>query len=157
MDASISKLTDLNRKTPLRKAVIEFEAQQKQGKGFIEVSKQEQPPADGMRDTQMSFASSTNRQSLFSPGSTTRGQSPGGFGASQYEGNWGGKSFKLDNPETKTIEARTTRRMMSLGDRRNPGTNQSTNENYLANHPISALTQSSWRRDRDVLPALEGT
>lgn len=108
----------------------------------------------------MSFASST-RQSLFSPGSThTRGQSPGGFGSSQYEGNWGGSSKQLklgqDDDSRRTIDVRSTRRMMSLGEKRTPGTNQSSNENYLANHPISTLTQSSWRRDRDVLPALEG-
>ena len=39
---------------------------------------------------------------------------------------------------------------MSLGEggrRRNPGTNQSNNnEQYLANHPISTLTQNNWRR-----------
>ena len=47
---------------------------------------------------------------------------------------------------------------MSLGDKRNPGTNQSANENYLANHPISTLTQSSWvRRDNNALPVIEGT
>jgi len=90
----------------------------------------------------------------------TRGQSPGGFGASQYDGDWGGR-FKLDPPDSgsrKTIDARPTRggRLMSLGERRTPGTNQSTNESYLANHPISHMTQSSWRREQDVLPTLEG-
>ena len=99
LDTTVSKLDDLNRKTPLRKAIIEYESQQKQGKNYIDVGKSEnklvsQPSnaEDQMRDTQMSFASSTQRQSLFSPGSThtmARGQSPGGFGSSQYDGNWG--------------------------------------------------------------------
>jgi hypothetical protein len=62
---------------------------------------------DAMRDTRMSFASSTNRQSLFSPGShATRGQSPGGFGASQYNGGgdlnstWKSQ-FRLDGSSAK--------------------------------------------------------
>ena len=62
----MSKLDDLNRKTPLRKAIIEYESQQKQGKNYIDVGKSEnklvsQPSnaEDQMRDTQMSFASST--------------------------------------------------------------------------------------------------
>lgn len=48
------------------------------------------------------------------------------------------------------------RRMMSLGERRAPGTNQS--ENYLANHPISSLTQSSWTKapGATMLPAIDG-
>ena len=48
------------------------------------------------------------------------------------------------------------RKMASLGARREPGTNQSTTENYLANHPISNLTQSTWRREKDTLPSIEG-
>ena len=46
---------------------------------------------------------------------------------------------------------------MSLGERRNPGTNMSQNEQYLSNHPISTLTQSSWRRQKDVLPSIDGS
>jgi len=49
---------------------------------------------------------------------------------------------------------------MSLGDgvrRRHPGTNQSQHdEQYLANHPVSTMTQNNWRRQQDVLPALPG-
>ena len=41
LDNSVSKLDDLNRKTPLRKAIIEFESQQKQGKNYIDVGKVE--------------------------------------------------------------------------------------------------------------------
>ena len=66
LDTTVSKLDDLNRKTPLRKAIIEYESQQKQGKNYIDVGKSEnklvsQPSnaEDQMRDTQMSFASST--------------------------------------------------------------------------------------------------
>jgi len=125
-----------------------------------------------MRDTQMSFASST-RQSLFSPGSSaTRGMSPGGFGQSQYgaESGWG--RGRLDShakhPQQSPSVAdesfasinSSSRRMMSLGDggrRRHPGTNQSQHdEQYLANHPVSTMTQNNWRRQQDVLPALPG-
>lgn len=49
---------------------------------------------------------------------------------------------------------------MSLGDgarRRNPGTNESQSDaQYLANHPVSTLTQNNWRRQQDVLPSLPG-
>lgn len=41
LDTSVGGLTDLNRKTPLRKAIIEYETQQKQGKGYIDVNSQE--------------------------------------------------------------------------------------------------------------------
>lgn len=82
----------------------------------------------------MSFASSTNRQSLFSPGShATRGQSPGGFGASQYNGGgdlgstWKSQ-FRLDGSNAKfpspSLDADSSkrklpvaRRMMSTGER----------------------------------------
>jgi len=47
--------------------------------------------------------------------------------------------------------------MMSLGERRTPGTNLSNNEQYLSDHPISNLTQSNWRRPKDALPSLEGS
>jgi len=116
----------------------------------------------------MSFASST-RQSLFSPGShATRGQSPGGFGSSQYDG-FGGSRFK--NPsEASSLHMGTpnrgvgdshssftnTRRMMSLGEKRTPGTNQSESADYMANHPVSSMTQANWRKPKDTLPSLEG-
>lgn len=73
LDTSVGKLDSINRKTPLRKTIIEHESQQKQGKSILDVGKQasaDQPAmqtnlgaqtADKMRDTQMSFASSTNR------------------------------------------------------------------------------------------------
>ena len=63
LDNSVGKLSDLNRKTPLRKAIIEHESQQKQGKGYLDMGKQQEhahstaqlnPGAhagDGMRDT----------------------------------------------------------------------------------------------------------
>lgn len=57
-------------------------------------------------------------------------------------------------PGSATTTSR--RKMASLGERRQPGTNQSSTENYLANHPISNLTQSTWRRDKDTLPSIEG-
>lgn len=38
LDESVGKLNNVNRKTPLRKVIIEYEQQQKQGKGYIEVS-----------------------------------------------------------------------------------------------------------------------
>jgi len=41
LDATASKLDDLNRKTPLRKAIIELESQQKAGKGYLDVGKEE--------------------------------------------------------------------------------------------------------------------
>lgn len=159
LDASVSKLSDLNRKTPLKKAIIEFESQQKQGKALIDMQQAVLPQhqtIDPMRDTKMSFASSTNRQSLFSPGSTmTRGQSPGGFGSSQYDGNWGKKDTITHSDKMGPSSKRG--RMMSVGERKSPwNAKGKTNENYLANHPISNLTQSTWRREKDVLPALEG-
>ena len=96
----------------------------------------------------MSFASSLNRQSLFSPGSSVagggRGQSPGGFGGSQYD-NWNGR-FKMDSSHTTLHDpheqphGRQKQRMMSLGEKRTPGTNSSQTEQYLSNHPISTLT-----------------
>ena len=165
LDQSVGKLSDINRKTPLRKAIIEHEGQQKQGKGLVDfrdgsaqpLVSQPTAPVDRMRDTGMSFASST-KESLFSPGSETltRDQSMGGFGKSQYEGPWG-RRFE-EEQQRQTIESSghtATRRMMSLGERRNPS-GMPSNEKYLANHPISTLTQSSWRRERDVLPAIEG-
>jgi len=46
---------------------------------------------------------------------------------------------------------------MSLGEKRAPGTNHGKNsESYLADHPISSHTQSSWRRPKDTLPSLDG-
>ena len=107
----------------------------------------------------MSFASSTARQSLFSPGSQmTRGQSPGGFGSSQYDGNWSRKDMQSITQSDKHLPAKRNR-MMSVGESKSPWQNQNqtkSNENYLANHPISNLTQSTWRRDQDVLPKIEG-
>ena len=44
---------------------------------------------------------------------------------------------------------------MSLGEKRNPGTNQGKNEDYLSNHPVSNLTQSSWRKTKDSLPSID--
>jgi len=38
LDTSVGGLSDLNRKTPLKKAIIEYETQQKQGKGYIDVN-----------------------------------------------------------------------------------------------------------------------
>lgn len=110
LDASVGKLDSINRKTPLRKAIIEHETHQRQGKSILDVGKQNslaadhQTPLNGsnhktidpMRESQMSFASSTARQSLFSPGSTTRGMSPGGFGSSQYGGDGGWGRSRLD-------------------------------------------------------------
>mmetsp|Transcript_37599 Transcript_37599/g.57616 ORF Transcript_37599/g.57616 Transcript_37599/m.57616 type:complete len:212 (+) Transcript_37599:3243-3878(+) len=64
LDSSLSKLPDLNRKTPLRKAIIEHEQQQREGKGYIDMGRQQeakQPGEQNMRDTQMSFASSSIR------------------------------------------------------------------------------------------------
>ena len=103
-----------------------------------------------MRDTAMSFASSTNRQSLFSPGST---HTMGGMGSSQYDNNWG----KINNPDTSQTPGNVrSRRMMSLGDRRNPGTNTGKTEDYLSNHPVSTnMTQSSWRKPKDSLPSID--
>ena len=76
-----------------------------------------------------------------------------GFGASQYDNNWG----KINNNEVSSNpgDSRQTRRMMSLGDRRNPGTNQGKTEDYYSNHPVSTLTQSSWRKPLDSLPAID--
>lgn len=61
LDASVGKLDDLSRKTPLRKAIIEHESQQKQGRGLIDVSRQDsglvvsgqsiEASGDRMRDT----------------------------------------------------------------------------------------------------------
>lgn len=48
-----------------------------------------------------------------------------------------------------------TRRMMSLGEKRTPGTNQSENADYMANHPVSSVTQANWRRPKDPLPSLD--
>lgn len=81
LDQSVGRLDSINRKTPLRKAIIEHETQQRQGKSILDVGKQasaatllasdeQQTPLqyssskpnqtiDQMRDTQMSFASST--------------------------------------------------------------------------------------------------
>ena len=67
LDTSVGKLDDLNRKTPLRKAIIEHESQQKAGKGYLDVGKEEafvsqinpgMQTEQKMRDTAMSFASS---------------------------------------------------------------------------------------------------
>ena len=44
--------------------------------------------------------------------------------------------------------------MTSLNEKRTPGNNK--NENYLANHPISNLTQSSWTKMPSGLPPVEG-
>jgi hypothetical protein len=42
LDTTVSKLDDLKRKTPLRKAIIEHESQQKSGKGYAaDMSKEE--------------------------------------------------------------------------------------------------------------------
>jgi hypothetical protein len=41
LDSTVSKLDDLQRKTPLRKAIIEFESQQKAGRAYIDVGKEE--------------------------------------------------------------------------------------------------------------------
>lgn len=38
LDSTVSKLSDLNRKTPLKKAIIEFETEQKKGKALIDTS-----------------------------------------------------------------------------------------------------------------------
>lgn len=116
---------------------------------YSSAGKQNQTIDQQMRDTQMSFASST-RQSLFSPGSSaTRGMSPGGFGQSQYGGESGWGRSRLDGQAKQSqlgdesFSQTQSRRMMSLGEggrRRNPGTNQSqSDEQYLANHPVSTL------------------
>ena len=173
LDATVSKLDDINRKTPLRKVIIEYETAQKQGKNYIEAGIAEGPGAnqsiDPMRDTQMSFASST-RQSLFSPGShATRGRegSPGGFGSSQYDGFGGGRfknptdgsSLHMGTPNQGVGDSHSSftasRRMMSEGPKRTPGTNQS-NADYMANHPVSSQTQANWRKPKDTLPSLGG-
>ena len=71
LDSAVNKLS-ITRKTPIRKCIIEHETQQKQNKMLINVNEPVPilPTAEEqqMRDTGMSFASST-RQSLFSPGS----------------------------------------------------------------------------------------
>ena len=141
LDATVSKLDDINRKTPLRKVIIEYETAQKTGKNYIEAGIAEGPgnsmvqSSDQMRNTQMSFASST-RQSLFSPGSQAT-ETPGGFGSSQYDGFGGGRfknpsdasSLHMGTPQRGVGDSHSsftnTRRMMSLGERRTPGTNTS--------------------------------
>ena len=40
LDQSVAKLDSLNRKTPLRKAIIEYETQTKQGKNVLDLGKQ---------------------------------------------------------------------------------------------------------------------
>jgi len=118
LDSSVSKLS-LNRKTPLRKIIIEHETSQKQNKGFVNTNEPAVQPLvaaeeQKMRDTGMSFASSTNRQSLFSPGSTTRDRSPGGMGSSQYEGDWSKGIGLRERQRRSTIEPKeivTSRRM----------------------------------------------
>lgn len=85
------------------------------------------------------------------------------MGSSQYDGNWGRGGFKPEEDRLRstktsiepTTSTATSRRMLSLGEKRTPGTNSGSNENYLANHPISTLTQSSWRRERESLPAID--
>ena len=75
LDKQVGELTDLKWKAPLRKAMIEYEQQQKQGKISYDVNTQQEASGGGinpvtssdpMRDTGMSFASSASRQSLFS-------------------------------------------------------------------------------------------
>jgi len=59
-----------------------------------------------------------------------RGQSPGEFGQSQYD-NWSKKELVSTRRE----------RMVSLGERQSPWSNNTkSNGNYLSNHPISNLT-----------------
>lgn len=92
--------------------------------------------------------------------------SPGGFGQSQYgaESGWGRSRLDSQAKQSQlgdeSFSQTSSRRMMSLGEggrRRHPGTNQSqSDEQYLANHPVSTLTQNNWRRQQDVLPALPG-
>ena len=156
LDSTVSKLNDIQRKTPLRKAIIELESQQKAGKGYLDVGKEEgfvsqinpsQSTEQKMRDTGMSFASSSNRQSLFSPGSTN---TLNGFSTSQYDNNWG----KITDASSTPGESRQTRRMMSLGEKRGAENNGKT-EDYLSNHPVSNLTQSSWRKPKDSLPSID--
>jgi len=92
----------------------------------------------------------------------TRGQSPGAFGSSQYDG-WSSRFDKSALPQNQTITQtdKVPRRMMSLNENRDTGsksgvmTGQSRAE-YLANHPVSTNTTMNWKRQRDTLPALEG-
>jgi hypothetical protein len=46
------------------------------------------------------------------------------------------------------------RRLMSLGERRVPGTNQSNNEDYLSNHPVSNLA-SYWKNPKDSQSSID--
>jgi hypothetical protein len=41
LDQTVGKLDDILRKTPLRKAIIELESQQKAGKGYLDIGKEE--------------------------------------------------------------------------------------------------------------------
>ena len=41
LDQAVGKLDSLNRKTPLRKAIIEYESQQRLGKSILDLGKQQ--------------------------------------------------------------------------------------------------------------------
>lgn len=46
LDQSVTKLDSLSRKTPLRKTIIEYETQSKQGKNILEIGKQQSAPGN---------------------------------------------------------------------------------------------------------------
>lgn len=134
LEASVAKL-DVLRKTPLKKTMIEIDNQQRQGKNvitqdhhaFVAGSAQvDQSPAQDFKQTRGSIVS-TSRTSLFSPGSTMRGNSPsvGGFGASQHD--WSKKSIEVLNQQINAnpfrqqpSESRAMRRMISLDNGQPP-------------------------------------
>ena len=44
--------------------------------------------------------------------------------------------------------------MMSTGERSTLEVKGRQSEDYLADHPVTSITQQNWRRQQDVLPAL---
>eukprot|EP00347_Sterkiella_histriomuscorum_P001332 403372439 len=133
LEASVAKL-DVLRKTPLKKTIIELDNQQRQGKNVITQDHHafvsgpagvDQSPAQGFKQTRGSIVS-TSRTSLFSPGSTLRGQSPG-FDQSQQE--WSKKSIDVFNQQINAnpfrngqpSDSRGMRRMISLDNQDNRG------------------------------------